>query len=141
MKITLKELNERFIYKSDKDNYGVTEHWVKGETSGNDKMYMDCEDYALTIKSKVISDEYDFSKWDLYWCRLDGEGHCALSNGYLVIDNNIKKVITLDKYFQIFKITEFRKFTYFELFGKYIVTYLFNPIIRLIKQVTHLKGK
>lgn len=134
-KITLDELNKRFVYIADKEQYGVTEEWREGKIAEDGKMYMDCEDYALTLKSKVISDEYDFSKWDLYWCRLDGEGHCALSNGYLVIDNNIKKVITLDKYFQIFKVTEFRKFTYFELFGKYVLTYLFNPIIRLIKSI------
>lgn len=134
--MTLEELNRRFEYKTDKEQYGVLEDWKKLEEIG-DKLVGDCESYAITVKREVDDEEYDFSSWDLYWCRLNGSGHCVLSNGYLVIDNNVKNVVTVDKYMGMdWIITEFRKFTKFEVFGKYVLRFVINPITRLLKSLS-----
>lgn len=129
----LEELNKRFVYKSDKEQYKVLEEWRIGNISENGKMYMDCEDYALTVKKKVTHDIYNFKHWDLYYCLLNNQGHCVLSNGSYVIDNNCKRVMRLEDWDLQYNIKNFRKFTKFEIFGKYVLTYLVNPLIRFFK--------
>lgn len=132
--MTLKELNDNFMYVSDVIKHKRIEHWsvMKPDEFG---VYMgDCEDYAITVKHKVrVERNHTLHKWDYYWCRLSGVGHCVLSDGAYVIDNNIKQVIPKSQYFRIFDVTEFRKFTWFELFGKWVTSRIVNPILKLIK--------
>lgn len=128
----LEDLNRNFIYKTDMEQYKVLEEWRVITPSSDGKYYGDCEDYALTVKSKVEHDMHSFKEWDLYYCTLNGEGHCVLSNGVFIIDNACKRVMRLEDYYMQYKIKDFRKFTKFEIFGKYVLKFIINPVKRFL---------
>jgi hypothetical protein len=113
--MTLDEINNRFVYVTDKEQYGVSEYWEEGTVASDGNMYMDCESYAITCKKHIE----DFKDWNYYWCRMNGDGHCILSNGVDMIDNNVQRVISLDKYKKMYDVTELRAFKWYELMWKF----------------------
>jgi hypothetical protein len=113
--MTLEEINNRFVYVTDKEQYGVDEYWEEGTIASDGNMYMDCESYAITCKKYIE----DFKDWDYYWCRMNGEGHCILSNGVDMIDNNVQRVTSLDKYKKVYEVTELRQYRWYELMWKF----------------------
>lgn len=120
--MTLEEFNSKYVYKTDKEKFGFIEVWEIPELQ-NDKYYGDCESYCLFLKNKIEK----FEEWELYFCKLNGNGHCVLSNGALIIDCNSKKTMLKDKFIEKYKITELKKYNKFTIFSKYIFTkiYLF----------------
>lgn len=132
--MTLGELNSNFLYVTDKDMYGVNEDWSKLALGSDGKYRGDCESYAMTVKEEVkVYNEHDFRDWDYYWCRINGVGHCVLCNGSSVIDNNVKRVVSLEYYSTVFTVTEFKKFTWFQRAVKMYLTYVANPLLKLFK--------
>ena len=125
--MTLAEVNSRFVYKTDTNQYGRVEHWATLSEVG-DKLVGDCESYALHLKKYVP----EFKDYDLYHCKLGGEGHCILSNGFIMIDNNTQRRLALYKYMEDYKVTDLRKYWKIEVLWKVWTTKLlgFVPFIR-----------
>ena len=117
--MTLIELNGKFVYKSDKEQYGVNEYWSELEEVDG-LLVGDCESYSITVKRNING----FSDWDYYYCKLNGNGHCVLSNGKQIIDNNCKRVIPIDEYMKMFKVEGFRKYNKLEVFIKFYHAFL-----------------
>jgi predicted transglutaminase-like cysteine proteinase len=112
--MTLNELNSRFVYKLDSEQFGFNEVWL-GLQDVNGKLVGDCEDYAISVKNKVSG----FKNWNYYWCKLNGEGHCILSNGVDMIDNNVQRMTSLDNYKKMYEVTELRPYRWYELVWKF----------------------
>ena len=116
--MTLSELNNRFLYVTDKELYGVSEYWSELEDVDN-KLIGDCESYAITCKKHIE----DFRDWNYHWCKLNGTGHCILvsPDGEYMIDNNVKCITPLDSYINNFgfTVTELRAYTDLELWWKF----------------------
>ena len=89
--MTLQELNRKYIYKTDKDNFGWIEHWqVMEEVDG--KYEGDCDSYCLTLQKKVEG----FKDVTLWYCTIRGVGHCVaeLPDGKY-IDCNFKRPVSI----------------------------------------------
>ena len=114
--MTLSELNKKFVYKTDKEQFGFNEVWT-GLIPVDNKLIGDCEDYAITLKKEVK----EFKDWDYFYCKLFNDGHCILVNKEqtLMIDNNLKRVVSLYDFEKIYEVTELRKYSWFELMFKF----------------------
>lgn len=110
--MTLEKVNKLFAYKSDKS----LDSWT-GLQSVDGRLVGDCEDYCITLKREV---EY-FKNWDYYYCKVNGNGHCILSNGIDMIDCNIKQVTLLEHYKQRPSVSNVYKFNWFVVFSKLAV--------------------
>ena len=117
--MTLEELNNKFIYESDLHQYGVKEYWDELEEVDG-RLVGDCESYAITVKRNILG----FSDWDYYYCKLNGEGHCVLSNGEQIIDNNCKSIMSIEKYKSRYNVEGFRKYNKLEVFLKFYQAFL-----------------
>ena len=117
--MTLSELNSRFFskykYMTDKEQYGITEYWEEPKLNEDGMYVCDCESVAIWIKRNVPG----FDRYDYYWCRLNGGGHCILSNGVDMIDNNVQRVISLNEYKKMYDVTELRPYRWYELMWKF----------------------
>lgn len=100
----LKELNEKFVYTSDQIRHGSSDFW-QSLNMNRKKVYGDCEDYSLTIRERFGG--------DMYFCRVNGEGHAVLKlpNGKWI--DNIYKRPT--KEFNKRYYTDFVKYTEFQI--------------------------
>lgn len=128
--MTLKDFNKNFIYKTDEEQYGVPEYWEEMKPNKDGKYVGDCESYAITVKRNIKG----FKNWDYCWCTLNGNGHCILSYGELMIDNNTKEVWTLDKYTSTFFVDELRPFKWYELAMKFTQAKLLSIWFKLRRQ-------
>ena len=115
--MTLQQLNNKFRYKTDKEQYGISEYWEELKTSPDGYMYGDCETYSITLKRRVDG----FQNWKYWYCKLNDGGHCVLvsPDGSTVIDNNIQKPIMPIEYIDMYTITNFRKYKWYELLWKF----------------------
>lgn len=115
--MTLKELNSRFIYKLDSDQFGISEVW-SGLIEKDGKLYGDCEDYAITLKREAQG----FQNWDYWYCKLNGGGHCILvsPDRSSAIDNNTQRVVSLDTYLDMYVVTDLRQYRWYELLLKFM---------------------
>lgn len=123
--MTLEEINSKFVYKTDKEQFGVEELWTGlQETDG--KLVGDCEDYAITLKKEINF----FNNWNYFFCKLDGIGHCVLisSDGSLVIDNNCKTVLGIELYTSRYNITDIKKYNKIQVFFKFFKAYILTRI-------------
>ena len=125
--MTLKQLRYNYIYRTDKEQYGVDEYWEEMKPNKDGKYIGDCESVAITLKRN----NEEFKDWDYYWCRLNGGGHCILSNGELMVDNNTREVWTLDKFNDTWNITELRPYRWYELVFKFTQAKLLNVWFKL----------
>lgn len=113
--MTLKDVNKRFIYKLDIEQFRVKELWT-GLQEVDGKLVGDCEDYCITLKRNVK----EFKDYEYYYCKLNGIGHCILYKNGNVIDCNIKSVVTLGHYLKIYGMTELKKYNWFVVFSKIV---------------------
>ena len=111
--MTLEEFNKKYIYRNDKEKFGFIEVWEIPELQEG-IYYGDCESYCLFLKKNVP----EFKDWDYYFCKFDGNGHCILYKNGDVIDCNIRDIVTIEQYSRIFKISDIRKYSWFEIFSK-----------------------
>ena len=88
--MTLKEFNRKYVYKTDKDNYGRVEHWQVMKPNANGVHEGDCEDYCLTLQKKVEG----FDSITLWYCKVGEDGHCiGQTPDGLFIDCNFKTTV------------------------------------------------
>ena len=111
--MTLKELNDNYIYQGDKN----LDRWQEMKPNKEGKYIGDCEDYCITLKNNVA----EFKDWDYYYCKVSGEGHCVLYKDGDVIDCNHKRIVTLEQYMSNDKITDFRKYRLFTVISKIVI--------------------
>lgn len=122
--MTLKQFNRQYKYKTDKDKFNHKEVWDIPKLQDG-YYYGDCEDYCIFLKHNID----DFEECDYYYCTLNGEGHCVLMKDGLIIDCNCQRIMTFDKYCQIFNASNFKKLGWFTVFSKFV----FGKILKTIK--------
>ena len=88
------DVQNRFKYKLDKDQYGVLENWDFMQEGGAG----DCEDHALTKAKKLLDLGYPASAIKIEVGNMpDGTGHAWLvvqtDKGDFVLDNNYQQVV------------------------------------------------
>ena len=112
--MTLKEFNNKYQYKTDKDKFGFFEVWDIPKLQDDGFYYGDCEDYAIFLKHNIVG----FKDWSYYYCKLNGNGHCVLYKDGHIIDCNTRQVVTYEKYCSLFNITKFKKYNWFVVVSK-----------------------
>ena len=112
--MVLEEFNSKYVYKTDKDKFGFIEVWEVPELQEDGKYYGDCESYCLFLKKNVP----EFKDWELYFCKINGNGHCILYKDENVIDCNTQKIVSFEQYCKLYKVTEFKKYNWFVVFSK-----------------------
>lgn len=117
----LEEFNSKYKYQSDKEKFGFIEVWEIPELQEDGFYYGDCESYCLFLKNNIEQ----FENWDLYYCKLNGIGHCVLSNGTMMIDCNSQKTMLKDKFMQQYNIEGLKKYSKFIIFCKYLFVKVF----------------
>ena len=125
--MTLQELNENYIYQSDKDKFGYTEVWevikpIDGTYKG------DCESYMLTLLDMELIPK----DTKLVYCKIDGVGHCIGVLDDMVIDCNCKKFMPIVDYANKYNMSDGRDYWKIEIWYKQIATKLFGrvPFVR-----------
>lgn len=119
--MNLDAFNKQYKYKSDKQKFGLIEVWDIPKLQDDGFYYGDCESYCLFLKNNIEQ----FENWDLYYCKLNGIGHCFLSNGAMIIDCNSQQTMLKDKFMQKYNITELKKYSKFVIFCKYLFAKIF----------------
>lgn len=119
---TLDQFNSKYKYKSDleKHNTSLFDIWEIPKLE-NGFYYADCESYCRFLKENIE----EFEDWDYYYCKLNGVGHCVLSNGAMIIDCNSQETMLKDKFMQRYNITELKKYSKFVIFCKYLFAKVF----------------
>lgn len=115
--MTLQEFNSKYEYKTDLEKYGRVEVWelpvlVDGKYIG------DCESYVRALRNYVP----EFKDWKYYYCILNGGGHCLLYKNGDVIDCNTKIVVTFEQYCRMFSVKEFKKYNWFVVASKILIS-------------------
>ena len=106
--------NKQYKYKSDKEKFGFFEVWDIPKLQDDGFYYGDCESYCLFLKNNIEQ----FKDWDLYFCKINGNGHCILYKNGDVIDCNTQKIVSFEQYCKLYKVTEFKKYNWFVVFSK-----------------------
>lgn len=112
----LTDFNKNYQYVTDTDKYGRVEHWTIIKPDANGIYTGDCEDYVLTLKDQVEG----FSDIDLYYCKIQGNGHCVGVRGNMIIDCNNKSWMDIDSYTRTYNMTDLKKYRWFVLLFKKI---------------------
>lgn len=115
--MTLEEFNSKYVYKTDKDKFGFIEVWEIPKLQDG-KYYGDCESYCLFLKKNVP----EFENWDLYFCKINGNGHCVLYKDGNIIDCNVRSIANFNSYCEIYKVSEFSKYNRFTVVSKVLVS-------------------
>lgn len=111
--MTLAEFNNKYQYKTDKERFNTSlDIWELPQDSNVIKA--DCESYCRFLKNNIKG----FEDWDYYYCKLNGNGHCVLYKDGNVIDCNIRRIVTYEKYCSLFNITKFKKYNWFVVGSK-----------------------
>lgn len=117
----LEQFNKKYRYKSDKQKFGFFEVWEIPTLQDDGFYYGDCESYCLFLKNNIEQ----FENWDLYYCKLNGIGHCILSNGAMIIDCNSQQTMLKDKFMQKYNITQLKQYNRLTIFCKYLFAKVF----------------
>lgn len=110
--MTLKELNDNYVYQGDKH----LDSWQEMKPNKDGKYIGDCEDYCITLKKNI----YEFKDWEYWYCKLNGVGHCVLCKNGDIIDCNIKHVVTLEQYYKMYTVSELRKYNIIVVMSKVV---------------------
>jgi hypothetical protein len=111
----LEQFNKQYKYKSDKEKYCTSlDIWEIIKPNKEGIYEGDCESYCRTLKHL----DWQFKYWDYYYCKLDGVGHCVLYKDAEIIDCNTQKIVYIDEYCKMYKVTEFKKYNWFVVFSK-----------------------
>lgn len=112
--MTLEEFNSKYKYQSDKEKFGFGEVWEIPKLQKDGFYYGDCESYCLFLKNNIEQ----FKDWDYYYCKLDGVGHCVLYKNGDVIDCNVQRVVSLERYCRMYGVSEITKYSWFTVVSK-----------------------
>lgn len=116
--MTLENLNKNYIYKTDQNQFGRVEYWQVMKPNEKGQYIGDCEDYCLTLKKLIPQ----FKNWELYFCKINGNGHCILYKNGDVVDCNVRSVVSFSNYCKIYKVSEFSKYSKFTVASKLLVS-------------------
>lgn len=121
--MTLTQFNKKYKYKykSDKQKFGFIEVWDIPELQQDGFYYGDYESYCLFLKNNIEQ----FKDWDLYFCKINGNGHCILYKNGDVIDCNTQKIVSFEQYRKMYKVTEFKKYNWFVVFSKILFSNMY----------------
>ena len=103
-----------YKYKSDKEKFMTSLDIWEVIKPIDGVYYGDCESYCRTLKNI----DKQFKEWDLYFCKINGNGHCILYKNGDVIDCNTQKIVSFEQYCKMYKVTEFKKYNWFVVFSK-----------------------
>ena len=126
--MTLSHINKNYIYKTDQNQFGRVEYWQVMKPNEKGQYIGDCEDYCLTLKKLIPQ----FKDWDLYFCKINGNGHCILYKNGDVIDCNCKIILSIEQYTKIYNVTNLKKYNSFVVFSKLLVGKLFNLALQIL---------
>lgn len=112
--MTLDYFDSKYVYQTDKQKYGFIEVWDIPNLQEDGFYYGDCESYCLFLKKNIEQ----FKEWELYFCKINGNGHCILYKNGDVIDCNTQKIVNFEQYCKLYKVTEFKKYNWFVVFSK-----------------------
>jgi predicted transglutaminase-like cysteine proteinase len=127
--MTLEEFNKKYEYIKDSDKYNTEFDIWELPKEINGKIKGDCESYCRFLKNNVS----EFKDYDYHYCKLNGNGHCLLYKNGDVIDCNIKRIVTLEQYNRMYKVTEFRKYSKIQVAIKIAFTNIYLLLNKLIK--------
>lgn len=117
--MTLEEFNKVYRYKKDIDKFGFNEVWEVPKIEDDGYVYGDCESYCRYLKKNI---EW-FKDWEYWYCKLNGNGHCVLIKDGMIIDCNVKDVISLDTYCKMYNVIGFKKYSLFTIGAKIMVSW------------------
>jgi len=106
LKKIYKKLRSTFTYVSDINQYGVDDHWV---VMPDNNRTGDCEDFALTLREKLIADGFEKSNVRFATCYTPKKYEEDAKNNYhavLIVELFWGKVYVVDYKYCV----EFRKF-------------------------------
>ena len=115
--MTLEEFNSKYKYQSDLEKFGFAEVWEIPELQEDGFYYGDCESYCRFLKANIL----EFKDWDYYYCKINGEGHCALYKDGNVIDCIEQKVVSFEQYTSNKVVTGWKKQDWFVVYSKILV--------------------
>ena len=94
----LNELNKKFKYRKDRDQYGQRDAWY---VMKHEPYHGDCEDYSLTLLFNLKDRKWEKFLFSLLvreskicHCKVSGVGHAVLKYKGQYIDNIQKKWVT-----------------------------------------------
>ena len=94
----LKELNKKFKYRKDRDQYGFRDAWY---VMNHEPYHGDCEDYSLTLLFNLKDRKWEkfllsllIRESKICHCKVRGRGHAVLRYKGRYIDNIQKKWCT-----------------------------------------------
>jgi len=121
--MTLTEFNTNYVYKSDHDKFGTRlDIWEVIQPDDNGTYLGDCESYCLSLQSYVEN----MSNVDLYYCKINGNGHCIMIKDNYVLDCNCRMWIHIDNYTKAYNMTDLRKYSKVEIVYKKIIRKLYK---------------
>lgn len=102
MKMNLAEFNSRYVYQTDKEQFGIDEVWEVMEPNVHGLYTGDCESYCLTLIDRVDG----FQEMELWYATFGNYkyGHCVGKLGDKWIDCNTKKLVDFFNYGNDFRI-------------------------------------
>lgn len=112
----LQDFNNKYRYISDTTKFGRVEHWTVIKPDADGLYRGDCEDYVLTLKDKIDG----FADIDLFYCRINGNGHCVGVRGNMIIDCNARAWMDIESYTRTYNMTDLKKYNWFVLLFKKI---------------------
>ena len=94
----LEELNKKFKYRKDRDQYGFRDAWY---VMNHEPYHGDCEDYSLTLLFNLKDRKWEkfllsllIRESKICHCKVRGRGHAVLKYKGRYIDNIQKKWCT-----------------------------------------------
>lgn len=125
--MNLKDFNSRYKYQSDKEKFNTSlDIWENPKPDADGFIRCDCESYCEYLLQNID----EFKSWERYYCKIlnnQGKmsGHCILYKNGDVIDCNIKQIITLEQHCKIYKTIDLKKYNWFTVFSKKLISKIF----------------
>ena len=120
--MNLIKFNSIYKYQSDKEKYDTSlDIWENPKPDADGFMRCDCESYCEYLLQNID----EFKSWERYYCKLNGVDHCVLFKNGDIIDCNIRHVVSFENYYKIYKATDLKKYSWFTIFSKKLISKIF----------------
>ena len=120
--MNLIKFNSICKYQSDKEKYDTSlDIWENPKPDADGFIRCDCESYCEYLLQNID----EFKSWERYYCKLNGVGHCVLFKNGDIIDCNIRHVVSFENYYKIYKVTDLKKYSWFTIFSKKLISKIF----------------
>jgi len=122
--MTLVEFNKVYTYQSDLQKFGRVEVWEVPAPIGG-KYKADCESYLLALQE--LTDELVDA--ELYYCRINGEGHCIAIRDDMVLDCNCQRWLGIKEYTKVYNMTDLSKYWRIGILLRKLSTKVFGYVV------------